>query len=362
MNDNRTITILYGESELKKMTLELLDTVGMHERITAGARIALKPNLVVADSPERGAVTHPEIAEGVIIHLQEHGHRNISILEGSWVGDSTRRAFKAAGYRRLEQQYGILLIDTQKCSSHAIHQDGYELNVCDIMDEFDILINLPVLKGHCQTRYTGALKNLKGCIPDSEKRRFHSLGLHEPIARLNTVIRQDFIIMDGICGDPTFEEGGSPSRLHRLLYCEDPVLIDSYAASILGWEPADIPYITRSAELGVGHLRNEETVIREINEEARGAQRIATDPLIDELASYIDQRQACSSCYAALIQAFRDRPELRRQVSIGRAFRSCSPSGSHSFGIGSCTQGFPDHVPGCPPSPGQIIRALKTRS
>ena len=31
---------------------------------------------------------------------------------------------------------------------------------------------------------TCALKNLKGCLPDREKRRFHALGLTKPIAAL----------------------------------------------------------------------------------------------------------------------------------------------------------------------------------
>ena len=41
----------------------------------------------------------------------------------------------------------------------------------------DRLINIPVLKGHCQTAMTCSLKNLKGCIPNKEKQRYHREGL-----------------------------------------------------------------------------------------------------------------------------------------------------------------------------------------
>ena len=37
--------------------------------------------------------------------------------------------------------------------------------ICDSALALDFLINDPVLKGHCQTKITCALKNMKGLIP-----------------------------------------------------------------------------------------------------------------------------------------------------------------------------------------------------
>ena len=54
-----------------------------------------------------------------------------------------------------------------------------KLNVCERAANIDFLINVPVLKGHCQTKITCALKNMKGLIPNTEKRHFHAMGLHE---------------------------------------------------------------------------------------------------------------------------------------------------------------------------------------
>ena len=65
---------------------------------------------------------------------------------------------------------------------------GETLQICSCVRDWDYLINVPVLKGHCQTNITCALKNLKGLIPNSEKRRFHTMGLHRPISLLITVI------------------------------------------------------------------------------------------------------------------------------------------------------------------------------
>lgn len=53
-----------------------------------------------------------------------------------------------------------------------------------------------ILKDHCQAAVTCALKNYKGVIPNSEKRRFYTLDLHKPTAHLNPIARTDFIPVD----------------------------------------------------------------------------------------------------------------------------------------------------------------------
>ena len=59
---------------------------------------------------------------------------------------------------------------------------------------------------------TCALKNLKGCLPDREKRNFHSDGLMKPIAALGAFLKPALVIVDSICGDLNFEEGEIPFK------------------------------------------------------------------------------------------------------------------------------------------------------
>ena len=42
---------------------------------------------------------------------------NISILEGSWIGDRTSRAFRICGYEDISDRYNVPLIDLQKDGS-----------------------------------------------------------------------------------------------------------------------------------------------------------------------------------------------------------------------------------------------------
>ena len=116
------------------------------------------------------------------------------------------------GYTDLAERYGVELVDLQQDGFHARRVGDLEISVCNELERVDYLINLPVLKGHCQTRITCALKNLKGCIPNSEKRRFHTLGLHKPIAYLNKAVKTDLVIVDGLMGIWTSRRAVIPCR------------------------------------------------------------------------------------------------------------------------------------------------------
>lgn len=351
--------VSYGQRPAA-MIKDLLTKLDLASTIPQGARIGLKPNLVVARPAWEGATTDPALVEGLIQYLQEHGFKELVIAEGSWIGDSTARAFQACGYLELAEKYGVELVDLQKDSFHSRKVGDLELLVCDELDKIDYLINLPVLKGHCQTRITCALKNLKGCIPNQEKRRYHTLGLHKPIAYLNKALKTHLVIVDGLVGDLDFEEGGNPVQMDRIIVGTDPVLVDSYVAHLLGYRPEDIPYLTIAAELGVGTLYSEANQVVVMGEE-HTTSRIAPTREVARLAALVTEDQACSACYGSLIHALGRLGEsgllgrVPQPLFIGQGFQGEAGPG---LGIGSCTRGFTSFVPGCPPTAKAILDFL----
>jgi len=321
--------------------------------------VGLKPNLVVAKKASSGATTHPAFAAGVISFLQEEGFHRLQILEGSWVGDSTRRAFKVCGYAKLSEKYNVPLVDLQRDSSVEMEATKGDYRVCSSILQLDRLINMPVLKGHCQTLLTCALKNMKGCIPDSEKRRYHRMGLHQPIADLNEIIRADLILVDGLEGDPDYEEGGNPVRMDIFFAGTDPVLIDSYAAGLLGLQPEEVAYIGKAADLGIGSPLSDETELRYLNkgEAVEGIQRSVP---AWRLREHVREKAACSACYASLMRAlsFLEKEDKlpAAPVHIGQGYRDTRVSG---IGVGVCLKEADSWVQGCPPEPDEIYRFLK---
>lgn len=394
MNSN-TIYQTFG-TDYKEMTKLLLREADLKDMIPANARIGIKPNLVAPSPADFGATTHPEIVAGIIEYLRDNSRTDIRIIEGSWVGDATADAFEYCGYNSLADEYDVELVDCQKELSYERDCSGMNLRICNIVADVDFLINVPVLKGHCQTRITCALKNMKGLIPNSEKRRFHTLGLHEPIAHLNTGIKQNFIVIDNICGDHDFEEGGNPVVKNSIMCGTDPVLIDAYVCRYLGYKPDDVRYVTLARSLGVGsdklddlllrtYLPNSSassgadtpnadmTVINQIGEEiflnpvtesgiASGNRDASVYHRILDVAYAAEDADSCSSCYAGLVGALtrlHDEGLLKKfdgKLCIGQGHRGKSGE----YGIGNCTSCFRHYVKGCPPEEDDIYEAVKS--
>ncbi|MGI6189130.1 MAG: DUF362 domain-containing protein [Clostridiales bacterium] len=357
------IMVIYGDKP-RKMVPELLDAVGLAGELKKEYTIGLKPNLVVARESSSGATTDPELVEAVVVYLKEHGFNNIVIMESSWVGDSTARAYRVCGYEEISRKYDVPLVDLKRDDHRNIKVGDLTLKVCSRPLDVDYLINMPVLKAHCQTRLTCALKNLKGCIPDSEKRRFHTLGLHKPIAYLNAALKTHLTIVDGLLGDLTFEEGGTPVQMNRIIAGKDPVLVDAYAAQLIGYDIDDIPYISIAEQIGVGSADISGANITELNTDTYGQRSFkASRGYVSSLAAYIEDEDACSACYGSLIHALarlRERGMLSRlkgkKLYIGQGYKGREGDG---IGIGSCTRGFSTSLPGCPPKARDIVEFLE---
>ena len=354
---------IYG-TEYKTMTMELLEKTDLAALISdRNLRIGIKPNLVCPTPADFGATTHPEIVAGILEYLQEHGFSHLVMAEGSWVGDKTSEALEYCGYRELSEHYGVEFKDTKKLPFHTADCGGLELNLTDIVNEVDFWINVPVLKGHCQTKMTCALKNMKGLLPDSEKRRFHRMGLHKPIAHLSAGIRQNFIVVDHICGDPDFEEGGNPLVRNCVMASRDPVLTDSYACALLGLSAADVPYISMAEKLGTGtpDLKKAEIIcLNGGSEEEQEEKNVASRRVLD-VAYAVEEVDSCSACYGSLIPAlYRLKEEglldqMKDKIAIGQGHQGKTGK----LGIGRCTKNFAFSVPGCPPDEEKIYQELK---
>ncbi len=354
------ILVTYGK-DYAAMTRRLLQEADLASMIEdRERRIGIKPNLVSPVLPSDGATTHPEVVEGLLQYLQEHGFQKITMMEGSWAGAKTEDAYNVCGYKELAETYGVEFRDAQKEPFVAADCGGMELRICACAFDVDFMINVPVMKGHCQTRITCALKNMKGLIPNAEKRRFHSMGLHGPIGHLAAKIRQDFVLVDSICGDLTFEDGGNPTVMNRIFAAADPVLCDAYVCRLLQYRTEEVPYIGIAEALGVGSADLDRAVIRELNH-AEGRTVLPDKDRILKLQEAVEDVDSCSACYGYLIPAL-DRLEQEglltdfpEKICIGQGYKGKTGR----LGIGNCTKAFACSLKGCPPTETEIYEFLK---
>ena len=341
--------------------MELMERADVASMLKPGFRVTLKPNLVVGRPADGGATTHPEILEGIILFLWKHGIGDITIAEGSWVGADTVRAFETCGYAALVKKYGVKLVDTKRDKVITVKGSrSGDVKICESAVNKDFLINAPVLKGHCQTAMTCCLKNLKGLIPDSEKRRYHSAGLSRPIAELGAAVKPNLHIIDSICGDLDFEEGGNPVDSNRIILGFDQVQLDSYCAPLMGYSPDDIGYLPLAKEYGAGVYFNpaKDRVI-ELNADSKPREKRTHSAGARRFTPMIEEDGACSACYAALVHALRQTGGIRSKIKIGQGYAGKKPGG---IGSGNCTSGCEAFVKGCPPTALEIAEFLRTRA
>ncbi len=351
---------IYG-TDAHEMTKRLMTEACVRDRIPSGAAIALKPNLVRAGRAESGATTHPEVLSGCIEYLKENGFSDVSIIESSWIGEKTERSIKVCGYDRICEKYNVPFYDLKKDRTRKVDTPLRQMEIAERALDSDYLIDLPVLKGHCQTAMTCALKNLKGCIPDQEKRRFHTEGLTKPIAALASALKPSLVIVDSICGDLYFEDGGNPVQTNRMMLGFDAVQMDAYGCSLMGLDTDDVAYIRLAAKWGAGSpVFRPEDIIR-LNEPENSRNYPPASGKVKALTKNVKSDSACSACFAALVRALyiadKEGIFVGDDIYIGQGYRNKKLNG---IGIGRCCSNADRCVMGCPPTPDAIKAAFLT--
>ena len=340
---------IYG-TDSHLMTKNLLIASNAIKLVPPGGSVALKPNLVVSGIPSNGATTHPGVLSGCIEYFRDNGVKDISVIEGSWIAADTMNAMKRAGYNEVCEKYNVPFYDLKRDKTRAVTTNIGPIEICCKALDSGLLVDLPVLKGHCQTVMTCALKNLKGCLPDREKRRFHSLGLTKPIAALGAALKPRLIIVDSICGDLDFEEGGNPVQTNRMFLGTDPVMIDSYGCELMGLDIDQVGYIKLAEKWGAGKTIYSANDIINLNEPDNAGSYSRAPGKVANLVRNVHEDSACSACYASLVRAlYVNNAGLSKNIYIGQGWRE-KKIPEVSLGIGNCCMNATICVRGCPPS------------
>jgi uncharacterized protein (DUF362 family)/Pyruvate/2-oxoacid:ferredoxin oxidoreductase delta subunit len=124
--------------------------------------------------------------------------------------------------------------------------------------EADLVINLPKLKTHVLTLYTGAVKNLFGTIPGTRKREIHyrTPGVQDfsrALVDVLALVRPGLTIMDGVVGQEGSGPGmrGTPRPYGLLAASADPVALDAVMTRAMGYRPGEVLHL---AEAGARRL------------------------------------------------------------------------------------------------------------
>ena len=171
------------------------------------------------------------------------------------------------------------------------------------------------------------------------------------------MLKTGYCVVDGICGDLSFEEGGTPLSANRIIVGQNPITVDSFCAELIGYKPDDIDYLSISRRMGLGNYFSDKTQIIELNSDRKPMNSGRSKRISEQYSTLIEEDSACSVCYAALIHALHRsgrQLRMREKIHIGQGF--INKTGT--VGVGNCTCKFEKYVQGCPPSATDIINEL----
>jgi len=148
---------------------QAIDEAGGLGEISTDSKVIIKPNIVTwyegANFPKYGVLTTARLIEDIVIILNEHGVKDITLVEGvterEKISDSLLQlAVKGMGLDALTKRYGLKTIDVHKGNFTKVTLGDVKLSVnSDILDA-DYIIDMPVMKTHIQCKVSLGIKNL----------------------------------------------------------------------------------------------------------------------------------------------------------------------------------------------------------
>ncbi|SHK28348.1 Uncharacterized conserved protein, DUF362 family [Desulfatibacillum alkenivorans DSM 16219] len=254
----------YSPENLRNTIMQSLENIGFDPQTFQGARVALKPNLLVPAPPEKAVITHHEFFRAAARIVKEYGGAPVLIESPSI--HSTDRVIKKTAYAQVVAEEGVEVANVDH--TRALNYEGSRrykhVDVAEAFFNADVIINLPKFKTHGLTYVTGAVKNMFGAIPGLQKSKMHVkapaadefseflldlygcllYGFDKPKTFLH--LMDGIIVMEG--------EGpgasGSPARMDAVLASTDAVALDYVATTLSGLDVEKALITMRGFERG----------------------------------------------------------------------------------------------------------------
>jgi len=200
------VKIHSAKEDLKKILKEAIKESGVHKQ----KKIFIKPN-----------ISHPDFIPGVItdptllyelVGLLRNNAEEVLVGESNGYNYSCKVAFEKTGLKKAVNKAGGVVVNLSedkvvKIKFQNSSNKPKELFLPKIVVEADAIIDLPLMKTHEFTMFSGAIKNLFGCVPSNRRIYLHPF-LNEVFYKLFSFLNPMLTIMDARVG----LEGNGPTK------------------------------------------------------------------------------------------------------------------------------------------------------
>jgi len=253
MNNSKVFVKSVENRYLGSVVNDLMEKCSWKEFCPKDGKVVIKPNLCthIKDLVECANTSRDLIVE--VCKILKARTDNIIIGESNGVRYKTEEAFEATGLYDIARELDIKLLNFS-------NDELINLELPILKDwpfsktllEADLFVNLPVLKTHAMTYFTGALKNLWGCIPQHNRILLHKY-INVLLGDITAILKPRINIMDGIiCMEGRGPINGPPVKLDILLASNDPVALDATAMRLVGLEPERAKHVIIAGQNEIG--------------------------------------------------------------------------------------------------------------
>lgn len=251
---HRVFLSRFDETTLGLTLRDGLAWANWEEAFEIDAPVFVKPNLTYP-SYKPGVTTSPAMIEAVLAAVRERT-RNI------WVGESdggfrcwpAEMAFQTHDLERICRRFDARLVNLSKLPTETVQwRSGDRTAPLDLPTlltrDIQALVTLPVPKIHVITRFSGAVKNQWGCIPNNMRLRYHPY-FDDGILELNRIVKTRLAIMDGMFmldhSGPMF---GNAVRADTLIVARDIRAADAVACRFMRIEALRVKHLNTEGAL-----------------------------------------------------------------------------------------------------------------
>jgi len=143
-------------------------------------------------------------------------------------------------------------------------QDKLNYYIARPLTEVDLIINLPKIKTHGLTLYTGAVKNLLGSIPGKRKMEIHLRSPMLPdfqpgVGQCAGIVRPGLILWMALLDRMAAAQApsGTPHAYKCLAASTDAVALDTVITQAMGYRPGEVLHLTQAGARGIRGQRSD---------------------------------------------------------------------------------------------------------
>lgn len=252
----------YESSDINVAIGKLLETV--RNRPLHGTKVLVKPNLLAPKPPDFLPCTNPCVVRHVCKYLIDMGS-TVSVGDSPTFGHGRVIAEKIGLTKALSDlPVKIIDLDSPKLVKLSF---GANIPLSRKAIENDLLVNVAKLKSHHQTCFTGAVKNVYGCVTGLGKPVLHLINgdrkkrFEKMMLEIWENLPPSVSVIDGVVAmhgaGPT---NGKPFELGLLGASESAVALDTAVMSMLGLQASDAPLWKMALDKGISGARIEDIV------------------------------------------------------------------------------------------------------